>query len=114
MSESTRAIILLILILILLLAVAFYGSTFLMRRALKTVIKRFQDNNALTPATAKTVEELGLARRGFFHIQAFRDYKPAALDLLVRYDIVQITEDNKVFLLEENLTKINIGQKRQY
>jgi hypothetical protein len=114
MSDSTRAVILLILIMILLLALAFYGSTFLMRRALKAVVKRFRDNDALTPATARTVEELGLARRGMFQFKALRDYKPAALDVLMRNNVIQVTEDNRIFLSEEELAKINFGQKRQY
>ncbi len=114
MSDSTRAIILLILILMLMLALAFYGSTFLMKRAIKTVVKRFRDFDALTPTTARTVEELGLARQGFFQFKALRDYKPAAMDLLLRNNIIQVTEDNRLYLLESELSKINIGQKRQY
>lgn len=114
MSESTRAVILLILIIILLLALAFFGSTFLVKRAINTVIKRFKDNDALTPETAKTVADLGLARKGFFQLKAFRDYKPAALDLLIRNNVIQITEDNRLFLSQENLDKTNFGQKRPY
>ncbi len=111
MSESTRAAIILILILIVLIAIAFAGSNFMMRRAVKAVLKMFRDGQALSAETAKSMEDLGFKGRSFLQLRAFRDYKPAALQLLMRNDIIQATEDGRLFLSEETLAKTNLGQQ---
>ncbi len=111
MSESTRIIIFLILIMILLLALAFLGSNFLMRRAIKAVIKMFRQGEALTPETAKTSEELGFKRKSFLQFKALRDYKPSAMNILMRADIIQTTEDGRLFLSEDRLMQTNLEQK---
>jgi hypothetical protein len=113
MDESTRAIILLVLIMLLLIALAFLGSTFLMRRAIKAVIKMFRDKEAYTPETAKTEEELGFKRRSFIQFKAMRDYKPTALQFLLRSNIVQMTDEGKFYISEEALSQTRLGQQQQ-
>lgn len=111
MNESTRAAIILILIFILLLAIAYFGSAFLIKRATKTVIRTFRDNEALTAAKALTAAELGLLPKGFFQFRGLRDYKPAALQYLIRGNIVLTTEDGRLYLSEETLFQSGIEQR---
>ena len=111
MSDSTRSVVLLILILILLIALAFVGSNLMMRRAVKAVLRMFRSDQALSAETARTLEELGFKNRSFLQFRAFRDYKPAALQLLMKNNIIQSTEDGRVFLSEEALSKTNLGQQ---
>jgi hypothetical protein len=110
-DESTRAIIFLILIMVLLLALAFLGSNFMMRRAVKAVIKMFRQGQALSPETARTAEDLGFKRKSLIQFKAFRDYKPSAMNVLMRADIIQTTEDGRVFLSEDRLMQTNVEQK---
>ena len=83
-----------------------------MRRALKKVVKMLRDGYALTPATAKTAEELGFKSKSMFQLRLRRDYKPAALNLLITSDIIQTTEDGRIFLSEENYSKSRLAQQR--
>jgi len=47
---------------------------------------------------------LGLSSPTFRErLMRFRDYKPAALQGLIRVEIVQVTEEGKVYLSEEKL-----------
>ncbi len=108
MSESTRAFILVILVLILLLVLAFMGSRLLMRRAVKRVVAIFREHQAKDEASALTQEALGLKPRGLFEFRGLRDYKPMALQLLMRYNIVRVTEDGRLFLSEETLAQTNL------
>jgi hypothetical protein len=110
-NDSTRAIIILVLVIILLLAVAFLGSNYMMRRAFKSVIKMFRYNNALTPATAKTADELGFKRKAFLQLKAFRDYKPTALQYLMRQEIIKVTDDGRLYLSEETLSQSPIERR---
>lgn len=68
------------------------------------MIKIFRQNSALDKKTAKTIDELGLRPRGFmegmFH---GRDFKPYALDALVKAEIIKSTEDGRIYLDEEKL-----------
>jgi hypothetical protein len=80
-----------------------------LKRALRQVIKIFRRNSALDKTTAKTIDELGLRPRGFvegmFH---GRDFKPYAMDALVKAGIVKSTDDGRVYLDEEKLMESGI------
>jgi uncharacterized membrane protein len=110
-SEETRVILIFILVVILMLTLAFLGSTLLMKRALKTVIKSFRDKEALNQVSAKEAAELGIKRKGFLQVQAFRDYKPSAIQFLQRQDIVMTTEEGKLYLSEEALLQSGLEEK---
>ncbi|MGD9394441.1 MAG: hypothetical protein PVJ81_05775 [Dehalococcoidia bacterium] len=73
------------------------------------MIKIFRRNSALDKTTAKTIDELGLRPRGFvegmFH---GRDFKPYAMDALVKAGIVKSTDDGRVYLDEEKLMESGI------
>jgi hypothetical protein len=111
MSESTRALIVLILTVILLLAIAFAASNWMMRRAIKKVIKMLRDGQALSSETARTTEQLGFKQRQMLQFKLWRDYTPAALQILMTANIIQSTEDGRLFLSEDNLSKTPLGKQ---
>jgi hypothetical protein len=79
-------------------------SGFLMQRAVFQVIEIFCRQDALDRFHAKTIEELGLQPPGFLErMIKFRDYKPYALRFLAEKGIVQMTPDEKWYLVEKQL-----------
>lgn len=75
------------------------------RRAIRSVIRIFEHHNAIGVKGAKPIEELGLAPKPMLlRMIKPRDYKAQALQILMRSDIVQTTEDGKFYLSEESLT----------
>ncbi len=111
MSESTRIITILVLIIVLLLAAAYIGTSYMMRRATGAVIRIFRENEALSTEKAMTVQDLKLAPRGLFQVNLFRDYKPTALQFMMKNDIVRATDDGRVYLSEETLQQSKIEQR---
>ncbi len=99
---------------IFLIFVAFVASNFLMKRAIRDVLKMFRAGQAFTPETAKFQDELGFKRRSFIQFKALRDYKPTALQILIRNNIVQVTEEGKVYLSEEALLATNLEKPREH
>jgi hypothetical protein len=73
------------------------------------VIAIFRQNSALDKKTAKTIDELGLAPRGFaermFHT---RDFKPYALNSLMKAGIIKGTEDGRLYLAEDTLMESGV------
>jgi hypothetical protein len=111
-SESTRVLIILVLILVLMLALAFLGSSMMMKRAIKKVIQMFRNGEALTPETAKELEVLGFKKKHFIQLSGLRDYKPTALQVLMRNNIILFTEDGRYYLSEDALSQTRLGQQR--
>lgn len=71
----------------------------LYRRAVKHVIKIFTKYNCFSTETARTPRDLGLAQRGWIqNLGRTRDYKPRALQMLIDYEIVRKTADDRVYL----------------
>jgi hypothetical protein len=92
------------LLFIVLLFALFFIPQFMMKRAIRAVIRIFRDNNAIGIKQAIAAEELGLQpRRMVERMMKPRDYKPRALQLLMSQEIIQMTEDGKLYLLEEKL-----------
>ena len=92
------------LLFIVLLFALFVIPQFMMKRAVRAVIRIFRDNHATGIKEAKTAEELGLQpKRLVERMMKPRDYKPRALQLLMSQEIVQMTEDGKLYLMEEKL-----------
>jgi len=111
MSEETRIILILILLFILFVTIALYGSTLMFKRAMRLVLKMFRDHDARTPEKALFADELGMKKKGFITLNTWRDYKPNALQLLIKHDIVRITEEGKLFLSEDNLANSGFEAK---
>jgi len=102
------------IVLIVLLAILAFITIppLLMRRAISSVIQIFRHHNATTVKSAKTIDELGLGSRPMMkRIFRRRDYKPQALQILMRAEVVQITEDNKVYLSEDKLASSRLYKR---
>ena len=97
-------VVILIAIIILAILAMFYIPRLMINRAIHSVIRILRQNSAVTVRDAKTLEELGLAPKPFMQ-RAFklRDYKPYALQILRNADIVQVTEDGRLYLDEGQL-----------
>lgn len=86
-----------------------------MKRAIPKVIKMFQDHNAVGIKNAKSEEELGFKQRSIMEgMFKPRDYKPHALNVLIQAEIVQVTEDGKLYLSEEKLMNSGFYKPQAY
>ena len=96
---------LLLIIFIIFAAIGmFVIPRFLFRRAIKPVIKRFLDKKAVSTENACTLDELGLKPRGYMeNMILLRDYKQFVLDVMLKHNIVVVTEEGKVYLSQERL-----------
>ena len=77
---------------------------FMLARNIPKVIRIFREHNAVGEKNAKTIEELGLLPKTMFQrMLSRRDYRPQALQFLLRTTIIEMTEEGKVYLNEDNL-----------
>jgi len=107
--DETLALIVLVVVAI---AAVILVPRFFITRAFSKVVQTFRENNAIDERNAKTIDELGLAPPTFTQrLTTFRDYKPQALNLLRRADIVQMTEDGKLYLSEEKLASSGLRNR---
>jgi hypothetical protein len=89
----------------LMLFVMFILPQLLLRRAIPSVIRVFRQGKAVGIENAKTVEELGLKPKSMAQaIFRGREYKITALEVLRNANVIQSTEDGKLYLSEENLS----------
>lgn len=102
MSENT----ILILLTALVLIVIFVLPQIMLRRAISSVIRIFRQNKAVGTQNARTIDELGLRPKSMMHA-IFRgtQYKTTALLVLRNAGVIQTTEDGKIYLSEENLSR---------
>ena len=86
-----------------------------LRRAIPQVIRIFRDHNAIGIKNAKAAEELGLGPKGMIG-QLFnrRDYKQYAVNTLIQVEIIQVTEDGKLFMSQEKLTEYGLDRPTPY
>jgi len=88
-------------------AAALFISARMTKRAVGQVIAIFQRLNAIGIQQAKTVDELGLTPPNLMdRFTRMRDYKQNALGILVKADIVQTTEEGKLFISAEKLAEL--------
>lgn len=97
-----------VLFIILILVIAglalFVIPQWRLRRAIPQVIQIFREHNAISVKNAKTIDELGLRPRTFMEgMFRGRDYKPYALRALIKAEIIQMTEDGRLYLSEDKL-----------
>ncbi len=93
MSETLMTI-LLILFVIGGLFLALRITGWKMKKASDTIIRDLREKKALDPESAV---ELPYAKSSLFHI-GLRDYRPAALQELIKQDAVRILEGERYFL----------------
>ena len=85
------------------------------KRAIPQVIRMFREQNAVGIKNAKTEEELGFKRRGMLEgMFRPRDFKPHALTALIQAEIIQITEDGKLYLAEDKLIDSGFYKPESY
>ena len=85
------------------------------KRAIPQVIQMFRDHNAIGIKNAKAEEELGFKRRSMLEGMFMpRDYKPYALTALIRMEIIQMTEDGKLYLAEDKLIDSGFYKPESY
>lgn len=102
----------LVLVITLSLVAWFVIPNFLTKRAMKKVIKMLSDRNITSAQNAKTIQELGLTPHTFVQsLYLARDYKPAALKLLIEADIIRETKDGRVYISKEKLDDYRISKE---
>ena len=112
---DVNSIIILVLLFVLLLAAIFIIPRWRLKRAIRQVIQIFKEHNATGIKNAKTDEELGLRPRGMMEgMFRGRDYKPYALSALMRAEIINRTEDGKLYLSEEKLMESGLEGRASY
>ena len=85
---------------------AFYLRHILTRRAVVKVVRIFYQHNAVGMQGARTLRELGLERPDFVkRAVSPRDYKQAALQVLVKQGVIRVNTDGSVYMIEENLAQ---------
>jgi len=109
MSESARILIILILVLVLMGILLVFVSGLMSRRTIQALFGMFRNADALSPETAKFAEEIGIKGRPGLSFKIGRDFKPQALQLLIRENIVQITEEGRLFLSEQTLANCRLS-----
>ena len=100
-------VILLLLTALVFIGIALFISGLMTKRAISRVLNIFRKNNALGIQQAKTLIELGLQPPNL--IQRFtqaRDYKQNALKILIKAEIIRVTEDGRLFLPQEKYNEL--------
>ena len=107
-------VLIVIAIFIVAIIALFFIPRFMINRAIHSVIFIFRQHNAVTIRDAKTMEELGLNPKPFLE-RAFRlrDYKPYALQILRNANVIQQTEDGRLYLDEGQLRTSKWGSTRE-
>jgi hypothetical protein len=97
-------LLLFLIFMILTLGGIFFIYAFQSKRAFFKVIGIFYQHEALGMNDAKTLRELGLERPDFVQrMMRPRDYKQYALQILIKRGMVSVTEDGKLYLVEDKL-----------
>ena len=101
MSDTT----IIVILAVLLLFVMFVLPQLRLKIAIPSVIRLFRQSKVVGIENAKTIEELGLKPKNMAQaIFSGRDYKITALQVLRNANIIQSTEDGKLYLSEANLS----------
>lgn len=99
-----KDVLIIIVMIILCIGSVFVITTYMTKRAMHKVIRIFKISGALDEQGAKTIVELRLNPPPLRdRLMRMRDYKPKALELLLSVNIVQHSEDGRVYLSEEKL-----------
>ncbi len=97
-------VILIVLIAVLVLAALLIIPQWRLRRAIRQVIRILREHNAIGAKNGRTIDELGLRPRSMMEgMFKGRDYKKYALSALMKAEIIQTTEDGKLYLAEDKL-----------
>jgi len=113
---EVNSVVYVVLFFIALLAIGIVVSRWRMKRAMRQVVLAFREQGATGSRTAKTPDELGLGSKGGMMTGMFkgRDYKQQALGMLIKADIVLVTEEGKLHLSEDKLMASGIDSGASY
>ena len=96
----------LILLAVLVIVIVFILPQLFLRMAISSVIRSFREKRAVTPETARSLDELGLRPKNMLKaVFSGKQYKGTALMVLRNAQIIELTEDRKLYLSEENLSR---------
>ena len=99
-----------VLILLFMLLVLFIVPQWRLKRAIHQMIRIFREQNAIGIDNSKMIDELGMRSPGMLErMLRARDYKQYALSALIKAEIIQTTEDGKLYLSEEKLFASGLG-----
>ena len=97
-------ILLLVFMIVGVVVAVVFISRWRMNRAISQVLKVLRNHNAVDAQSARTGEEMGIKSRGIIDgMFRTRDYKPNALQVLQGADFVRMTEEGKLYLMEDKL-----------
>ena len=100
---STNALLALLIIIVAILGL-FVLPRMRIRRAVSQVIAIFERHSAVDVRSAKTIDELGLRPPTFLEgMLRMRDFKPYALQMLMKADVVCQTDGGRLYLLKDKL-----------
>jgi len=109
MSTTTLFILLLVILAVLGLWVL---PRMRIRRAINQVVAIFEHNNALDVRSARTIDELGLKPPTFLEgMMRMRDFKPYALQILMKAEVVSQTDGGRLYLSQDRLAATNLGRR---
>ena len=98
--------VILILLIFLMFLAAVVLPQYLTARAVPKVLQVLREQNAVGAQNAQPADQLGLVRKPFgLNRVGPRDYKPKALQLLMKLEVVLTDDDGRIFLSEEGLAK---------
>jgi len=81
------------------------------KRAINQVVAIFENKNALDVRYARTINELGLRSPTFLEsMMRMRDFKPYALQVLMKAEVVLETDGGRLYLSQDRLTATNIDK----
>ena len=82
------------------------------KRAINQVVAIFEHKNALDVRSAKTIDELGLRPPTFLQSMIrMRDFKPYALQILMKADVVMETDGGRLYLSQDRLAATNMRKR---
>jgi hypothetical protein len=104
------------LLILLLVILAVLGSRVLLRmrikRAVNQVAATLEHSNALDVRSARTIDGLGLRPPTFLQSMIrMRDFKPYALQVLMKAEVVLQTDGGGLYLSQDRLAATNVGKR---
>ena len=82
------------------------------KRAVNQVVAIFEHNNAVDVRSARTIDELGLRPPTFLQSMIrMRDFKPYALQVLMKAEVVLQTDGGRLYLSQDRLAATNVAKR---
>jgi hypothetical protein len=105
------SVLFMILMIVIFVAAILFLPRYLVMRAVPHVIRMFRNGGAVGFGNAKYPQEIGFKEKGMLErVMSRRDYKPAALQALIKAEIIRTTPEGKLYLSEEALAKTRWGE----